>query len=86
MQVARCVFKNETQRYVLCPYCHQIHIHSIDKGTVNRPANCEDGQDGALEYTIVGNYSLRDIALALSSRDTMIARKRLLAKNKKENL
>lgn len=73
---ARCVFKNETQRYVLCPYCHQIHVHAMEHGTADRPANCADGQDGALTYTIVGNYSLKEIAMALASRDKMVSRKR----------
>jgi hypothetical protein len=77
---ARCVFKNETQRYVLCPYCHQIHIHAIEHGTADRPANCADGQDGALTYTIAGNYSLREIATALASRNKMVDRKRAARK------
>jgi len=48
----------------------------MEHGTADRPANCADGQDGALTYTIVGNYSLKEIATALASRDKMVGRKR----------
>jgi hypothetical protein len=75
---AKIVFKNESQNYVLCPYCDQIHIHHMDFGTVDRPANCPEGQDGELTYMIKARYSLKDIAQALASRDQMIIRKRAI--------
>lgn len=73
---AKIVFKSESQNYVLCPYCDQIHIHHTEFGTVDRPANCPEGQDGEQNYTIKGKYSLKDISQALVSRDQMIIRKR----------
>jgi hypothetical protein len=73
---AKIIFKNETQNYVLCPYCKHIHVHFMDFGTVDRPANCPEGQEGELTYSIKGRYSLKEIAQALASRDQMIIRKR----------
>jgi len=73
---AKLVFCSENQNYVLCPYCDKIHIHHVDRGTVDRPANCPEGQDGEQTYTIAGKYTLNEIARALASRDQMIIRKR----------
>lgn len=75
---AKIVFKNDAthQNYVCCPYCKQIHIHHMDFGTLDRPANCPEGQEGEQTYTIKGRYSLKEIAQALVSRDQMVIRKR----------
>jgi len=72
-RVAKIVFKSETQNYVICPYCKEIHVHHVDFGTQDRPANCLEGADQT--YTIQGKYSHKDIAQALISRDIMVTRK-----------
>ena len=72
--IAKIVFKSETQHYVVCPYCHEIHIHHMDFGTQDRPANClEDIQS---TYTIQGKYTLKEIAQALKTRQKSIGFKR----------
>lgn len=83
VRVAKIVFKSEIHHYVICPYCKEIHIHHVDFGTQNRPANCIDGDEKT--YTIQGKYTLKDIAQALNSRDIMVTRKQKKRDDCKKN-
>jgi hypothetical protein len=74
MSKARVIFKSETQHYVICPFCKEIHIHHVDFGTQDRPANCIG--NGEQTYTIEGMYTLREISQAINSRDHMVTKKR----------
>jgi len=71
---AKIVFKSETHHYVICPYCKEIHIHHVDFGTQDRPANCDEGAERT--YVIKNNYTLKEIAQAIHSRDHMVKHKR----------
>jgi len=76
---AKSVFKSETQHYVICPYCKEIHIHHVDFGTQDRPANCDEGAERT--YVIKNKYTLKEIAQAINSRDHMTIKKRKLRAN-----
>jgi hypothetical protein len=73
MKIAAVIVKNDTNTYVLCPYCAKPHSHgNVEKGQT-LSAHCMAG-----EYEVGEPFDFSGIMNAVSRRTKDVQRKRAL--------
>lgn len=71
MSVALNLLSYKDVKFVVCPFCHQVHMHA--KEVVEADAACLKGS-----YTIKGDFDFNIASRMLVTRDKINARKRLI--------
>lgn len=72
MSVALNLLSYKDVKFVVCPFCHQAHIHGKD--VVEADAACLKGS-----YKIEGNFDFNIASRMLATRDKINARHRMIA-------